>query len=283
MDVLKSKHLNDWPLFYWIAALDSAAVVAYLPTQDLSTPVGVSEMIQCSVRCCVPFLYLAFAASSINVLASSPFSRWLLRNRRYIGLSFAAGMGWQLLFILWMLLGHREYFMEEVYWLPDLIFQVPGYLFLFAMGVTSFHPIHRKMNGRVWRALHWVGIYFLGYTVGGCLSSFTRSSPEETRLVFEVILCPAREEAAEYLGAKSRDLYALLEARLDGREFIGSEYSIVDISQPRPWRARGRVRPGSTARPAWIHSGRKSRNRSRMVSRSQAWPPSRSLRSCHAR
>jgi len=165
MDVLKSKHLNDWPLFYWIAALDSAAVIAYLPTQDLSTPVGVSEMIQCSVRCCVPFLYLAFAASSINVLASSPFSRWLLRNRRYIGLSFAAGMGWQLLFILWLLLGHSEYFMEEVYWVPDLIFQIPGYFLLVAMVVTSFHPVRRKMNRRAWRALHWVGIYFLWYTV----------------------------------------------------------------------------------------------------------------------
>lgn len=81
-------------------------------------------MIQFWVRCCVPFLYLAFAASSINVLAPSRFSRWLLRNRRYVGLSFAAGMGWQLRFILWMLLGQRPYFMEEVYWLPDLIFQV---------------------------------------------------------------------------------------------------------------------------------------------------------------
>ena len=165
MNVLKSKSLNDWFLFYWIAAINSAAVIAYLPTQDLSGPLGVSEMIQFSVRCCVPFLYLAFAASSINVLAPSHFSRWLLRNRRYIGLSFAAGMGWQLLFILWMVIGHSEYFMEEVYWLPDLIFQVPGYFFLFAMVITSFYPVRRKMNRRVWRALHWVGIYFLWYTV----------------------------------------------------------------------------------------------------------------------
>ena len=102
-------------------------------------------------------------------------------------------------------------------------------------------------------------------------------------LDFEVVLGPASEEAADYLGAKSRDLYALLEAQLDRREFIGSEYSIVEISHQRPRRARGRGRPGSTAQPAWIHSGRKSRNRSRMVSRSQAWPLSWPLRSCHAR
>ena len=68
MDLLKSRPLNDWPLFYRIAALNSAAVIAYLPPQDLSGPQGVSEMIQCWGRCCVSFLYLAFAASSINVL-----------------------------------------------------------------------------------------------------------------------------------------------------------------------------------------------------------------------
>ena len=165
MEVLRSRSLNDWPLFYWIAAINSVAVLAYLPTQDLSGPLGVSEMIQFSVRCCVPLLYLAFVASSINVLAPSDFSRWLLRNRRSIGLAFAAGMGWQLLFILWMLFGHRAYFMEEVYWLPDLVFQVPGYFVLFAMVITSFHPVRRRMSRRAWRALHWVGIYFLWYTV----------------------------------------------------------------------------------------------------------------------
>ena len=102
-----------------------------MPTQALSESSGVSEMIQFSVRCCVPLLFLAFAASSINVLlASSAASRWLLRNRRYIGLSFAAGMAWQLFFILWMLVEHFDYYIAEVYRLPDLVFQIPGYLFL---------------------------------------------------------------------------------------------------------------------------------------------------------
>ncbi len=146
MDILKSKRLNDWPLLYSIMAINSAAVLAYMTTQDLSGPRGVSEMIQCSVRLSVPFLYLAFAASSINVLVSSPFSRWLLRNRRYIGLSFAAGMGWQLFFILWMVTGYWEHYLEEVYLLDDLYTQIPGYLLLFAMVTTSFHPVRRKMN-----------------------------------------------------------------------------------------------------------------------------------------
>jgi sulfoxide reductase heme-binding subunit YedZ len=165
MDILKSRHLNGWPLLYRIVAVNSLAVVATMPTQSLSESSGVSEMIQFSVRCCVPLLYLAFAASSINILMSSAASRWLLRNRRYVGLSFAAGMGWQLFFILWMVLGHWDYYMEEVYWVPDLIFQIPGYLFILAMATTSFHTVRRKMGRTQWRVLHWVGIYFLWYTV----------------------------------------------------------------------------------------------------------------------
>ena len=165
MDILKSKLFNGWPLLYWIVGINSAAVIAYMPMQDLSGPLGVSEMIQMSVRCSVPLLYLAFAASAINTLFPGKFSRWLLRNRRYIGLSYASSMGWQLFFIIWMLAGYWEYYVEEVYLLSDLVFQVPGYLFIFAMTITSFHAVRRKMSQTQWHVLHRTGIYFLWFTV----------------------------------------------------------------------------------------------------------------------
>ncbi len=165
MDILKSKRFNGWPLLYWIVGINSAAVIAYMPTQDLSGPLGVSEMIQMSVRCSVPLLYMAFAASAINTLFPGKFSRWLLRNRRYIGLSYASSMGWQLVFIIWMLAGYWEYYVEQVYLLSDLVFQVPGYLFIFAMTITSFHAVRRKMSQTQWHVLHRTGIYFLWFTV----------------------------------------------------------------------------------------------------------------------
>jgi hypothetical protein len=165
MDILKSKHLNGWPLLYWIVGINSAAVIAYMPTQDLSGPVGVSEMIQMTVRCSVPLLYLAFAASSMGVLFPGKFTRWLLPNRRSIGLSYAAAMAWQLFFILWMWAGHWEYYTDEVYLLEDIVVQVPGYLFIFAMTITSFLPVRSRMNPLAWRVLHKTGIYFLWLTV----------------------------------------------------------------------------------------------------------------------
>ncbi len=62
---------------------------------DLSSATDISSMIQLSVRCSVPWLYLAFAASSVHALYRSELSRWLMRNRRILGLCFAAGMAWQ--------------------------------------------------------------------------------------------------------------------------------------------------------------------------------------------
>jgi sulfoxide reductase heme-binding subunit YedZ len=165
MSILKSKHLNGWPLFYWVAGINGLAVIGYMPTQNLSAPEGVSEMIQMSVRCTVPLLYLAFATSALNVLFSSTFTRWLLRNRRSIGLAYAAAMAWQLFFILWMWLRHWEYYTEEVYTLEDILFQVTGYAFIFAMTITSFFPVRRRMNPLAWRTLHKTGIYFLWFTV----------------------------------------------------------------------------------------------------------------------
>jgi sulfoxide reductase heme-binding subunit YedZ len=165
MSRLKIEPINGWPVLYWIAGLNSAAVVAYMPTQNLSEAVGVSEMIQMSVRCSVPLLYLAFVASSTRVVFPSTFSVWLVRNRRYIGLSYAASMAWQLFFIFWMWLGHWDYYTEKVYLLEDIINQVSGYSLLVAMTITSFLTVRRRMNRTHWRILHKVGIYFLWATV----------------------------------------------------------------------------------------------------------------------
>jgi len=153
--------VNGWRLF-GIVSISMTLVVASVSLRtDLSSPLGISSLLQLSVRLSVPWLYLAFAASSLHVLLSNEFSRWLLRNRRILGLCFAAGMGWQLTFILWMLIGHWGYYKGEVYSLVDLSTQIPGYLFIIAMTLTSFRPFRRKLGPARWRVLHKTGIYFL--------------------------------------------------------------------------------------------------------------------------
>ena len=160
-EVLKRAALNKWGLFWLVAGPISVVMVVAMTVKDLTTGPGVSSMIQLSVRCAVPWLYIAFAASSIQTLFPGPFSRWLLRNRKYVGMCFAAAMAWQGLFILWLVFGHTDYYVNQVYVLRDAIEGVGGYAFLLAMTVTSFPRGRRMLTARQWRMLHLSGIYFL--------------------------------------------------------------------------------------------------------------------------
>ena len=164
-DLLKHRAINGWALFSLITVPISVAIVLRMTSLDMSSAANISSMIQFSVRCSVPWLYLAFAASSLALLFPGEISRWLLRNRRYIGLCFAAAMGWQLTFILWMVIGYTDYYSEEVYLLSDIVVQIPGYILLFAMTVTSFKPGRRLLSSKQWRVLHKGSIYFLWGTV----------------------------------------------------------------------------------------------------------------------
>jgi hypothetical protein len=148
-------------LFCLVALSLSAAVLLATLRLDLADPLSISALIQFSVRLAVPWLFLAFAASSLAAVLPGAFSRWLLRNRRIIGLCFAAGMAWQLLFICWLVFGHWGYYKAEAYSPYDLAEQLPGYLVLAAMTVTSFKAGRSKLSAAQWRLLHKGGIYFL--------------------------------------------------------------------------------------------------------------------------
>jgi len=157
----KNKIINSWNLFWLITVPVSLVMVLGMIRVDLSSAEAVSSMIQLSVRCAVPLLYLAFAASSLLILFPGSFSRWLLRNRGIIGLCFAAAMAWQLFFILWLVGLHTEYYVNDVYVLSDVVEGVLGYTFLITMVLTSFKFGRSRMTSRQWKLLHTSGIYWL--------------------------------------------------------------------------------------------------------------------------
>lgn len=159
--LLQHKIINGWNLWLSITVPISIPVVIAMSRVDLAQAENVSSMIQFTVRCAVPLLYVVFAASSLQVLFPSPFGRWLLRNRKYVGLSFAVAMGWQLLFILWLVGIHTEHYVEEVYLLSDAIEGVAGYTFLLAMVLTSFKFGRNRLSGKQWKLLHRTAIYYL--------------------------------------------------------------------------------------------------------------------------
>ena len=159
--LLSHRYLNGWSLFGLIVFFISASVAIRLTQIDTTNPAHISGMIALSVRLAVPWLFVAFAASSLVILFPNKMSKWILRNRRLFGLCFAAGMAWQLLFILWFVIGFFGYYMEEAYNYYDLSEQIPGYVILFALTFTSFTFGRSMISGRAWRILHKGGIYFI--------------------------------------------------------------------------------------------------------------------------
>jgi len=159
--LLAHKAINKWRLFWLISIPMLIAIVVTMMGTDMSTASGVSSMIGFSVRLAVPFIFLVVAASSVQILFPGSFSKWWLRNRKYIGMCFAVAMSWQGLFIFIMSYFFRDYYFENVYLFRDELEGSIGYIFLPAMVVTSFHFGRKHLSAKQWKLLHKSGIYFL--------------------------------------------------------------------------------------------------------------------------
>jgi len=160
MNRLHDHLLNGWLFFFLVVALNLAAILIGLTTTGLATPEAAVEMIRLSVQLASPWVFLAFIATPLSQLAPGEFANWLLRNRRYLGLSFAAGFGWQAVFIGVLLARHNTYYWEELHNDVDLFLRMISYVFLFALTVSSFFPVRRRMRREHWRYLHLVGIWY---------------------------------------------------------------------------------------------------------------------------
>jgi len=105
----------------------------------------------------------AFVARPLHDLHRSDATRWLLKHRRYLGLSFAA---WHLqhLWILPMLgwvLGPMRFL--KMFWRTGNFFPATITLLLIvAMTVTSTDRAQRAL-GAGWRTLHKIGIYAIWF------------------------------------------------------------------------------------------------------------------------
>jgi methionine sulfoxide reductase heme-binding subunit len=102
------------------------------------------------------FLFaIAFIASSVRKLWSNQLSIWLLKNRRYLGLSFAVSHTFHALAIIGLAIV-TPYTALKTDHGGNL-----GYLFIFAMTATSFDRTARLLSHNAWKILHTVGMYYL--------------------------------------------------------------------------------------------------------------------------
>ena len=63
--------------------------VSLIAATDGGSEVGVRQLVRSTAQFGVVLFAFAFSASSLRTFWRTPFSAWLLKNRRYVGLSFA--------------------------------------------------------------------------------------------------------------------------------------------------------------------------------------------------
>lgn len=108
-----------------------------------------------TARAGLPFLLIAFVASSLAKLAPSALTGFILSQRRWWGLGFAVTHTVH----LYCIIKYYELLAQSV---PVAAAIVGGgaYVALFVMAATSFDAAQREL-GVNWKRLHKVGIYWL--------------------------------------------------------------------------------------------------------------------------
>jgi methionine sulfoxide reductase heme-binding subunit len=102
---------------------------------------------------CILFL-IAFVAAALCRLWPNKFTQWLLKNRRYFGLSMAVSHTYHAIALcgLWFVTSGRSPQFEPL--------AILGYVFLLAMTVTSFDRPAAWIGKRAWKILHNAGMHY---------------------------------------------------------------------------------------------------------------------------
>ena len=151
--------LNGWSLtgVLTLAVVLMAFAIAAAHGFDVE---GVAAVIRATARTSLLLFCLAFSAAALLSFAPNPWTRWQYRNRRYLGVAFAASHGVHAVAIASLALVSASQFRDAVT-PPMLIFGGLGYAFIVLMVATSFDRTARLIGQRAWRVLHWTGANYI--------------------------------------------------------------------------------------------------------------------------
>jgi DMSO/TMAO reductase YedYZ heme-binding membrane subunit len=121
---------------------------------------GVRMVIRFTARTSLILFCLAFAAAALALIWPNAGTRWLRRNRRYLGVSFAASHAIHAVAIAaFAVIDPAAYAAATS--LASYVFGGIGYAFIVALTATSFDRTAAALGARVWRRLHLIGGYYL--------------------------------------------------------------------------------------------------------------------------
>lgn len=158
MDARRNRVIG-WPL----VGVNAVLVVAFAALAWVIAgggEAGIRSAIRTTARTSLLLFLAAFVASSLNALWPRPWTKALLANRRYVGVSFAVSHLWHAVAIWLLAVEYPRSFWPGVTWVTFAGGGV-GYLFLALMVATSFDRTTAWLGHRRWKLLHTTGIYVI--------------------------------------------------------------------------------------------------------------------------
>ena len=153
--------LEGWRLLA-VLSIALAALCLWIASMRQFEVEGVRMVIRFTARSSLTLFCLAFGAAALARLWPNAWTRWQRRNRRYLGLSFAASHAIHAVAIVTFAKMDPAGFAEATS-AASYIFGGIGYAFIIAMSATSFDRTAALIGPRAWRTLHLVGGYYLWF------------------------------------------------------------------------------------------------------------------------
>ena len=123
---------------------------------------GVRMVIRFTARTSLLLFSLAFSAAALARIWPNAWTRWQARNRRHLGVTFAASHAIHAIAIACFAAMSPLAFMQATS-VASFIFGGIGYAFIMAMTATSFDRAADMIGPRAWRMLHLLGGYYLWF------------------------------------------------------------------------------------------------------------------------
>jgi sulfoxide reductase heme-binding subunit YedZ len=168
-----TQYLNGWRLTGTLTLL-LIVMVALILAIDQASVDSIRMGIRATARTSLALFLPVFAASALIALAPGPATGWLRRNRRYIGVGFAASHTIHGILIIAFATIDPEQFWSRTS-MATLYSGGLAYLFIFVMAATSFDRAVRWLGPRNWRILHTTGLWYLWISL---VITFGKRGPE---------------------------------------------------------------------------------------------------------
>ena len=150
---------EGWRLFAILTLILAALCAGLAGIRDFDVN-GVRMVVRFTARTSLLFFCLAFSAAALAQLRPNAWTHWQRRNRRYLGVTFAASHALHAIAIIAFATMDPAGFAAATN-LASYVFGGIGYAIIAAMTVTSFDRTAAAIGPRAWRILHLTGGYYL--------------------------------------------------------------------------------------------------------------------------